>query len=225
MQAGAIIEELPIFPLPDLVFFPRTLLPLHVFEPRYLALVRRVMETDRRMGVVQLQPGWESEYYGAPTVHPVLGLGEVLKQDDAPDGRLNILLRGLARLRVLDEPRTGLPFRVVRAELLADAWEHGDRDRVQRHLLAIRQLFLGILARIPGLDMKQAEALFDPGTEASLVVDAVASALPLLPAAKQEILAELRVARRAERLLELVAGIAADGLMGDGPASGRGVGA
>ena len=64
---------LPIFPLPDVTFFPHTLLPLHVFEARYRAMVMDALARDRRLAVVKLRPGYEATYAGKPPVHPVAG--------------------------------------------------------------------------------------------------------------------------------------------------------
>ena len=60
---------LPLFPLPNIVFFPHTRLPLHVFEPRYRQLVQDAVEGDERFGIVLLRPGWETDYFGAPPVY------------------------------------------------------------------------------------------------------------------------------------------------------------
>ena len=61
----------PIFPLPDVTFFPHTLLPLHVFEARYRAMVMDALARDRRLCVVKLEPGYEASYAGKPAVHAV----------------------------------------------------------------------------------------------------------------------------------------------------------
>src|SRR5436190_1218744 len=66
---------LPIFPLPDVTFFPHTLLPLHVFEARYRAMIMDVLARDRRLAVVKLRPGYEATYAGKPPVHEVAGAG------------------------------------------------------------------------------------------------------------------------------------------------------
>ena len=60
---------LPLFPLPNLVFFPQTRLPLHIFEPRYRQMVADAVASDQRFGIVLLRPGWETDYFGAPAIH------------------------------------------------------------------------------------------------------------------------------------------------------------
>src|SRR5437870_8159330 len=84
----------PIFPLPDLTFFPHTLLPLHVFEARYRAMVTDSLARDRRLAVVKLKPGFEASYAGKPAVHAVAGAGEIVSWERLATGRYNILVKG-----------------------------------------------------------------------------------------------------------------------------------
>lgn len=106
--------QLPLFPLPNVVFFPQTRLPLHVFEPRYRRMVQDALEGDRRIGMVLLEPGWETDYYGAPPVHPVGTMGTIEHAITLDDGRYNILLRGDVRFRI-DVEVSRMPYRVARA--------------------------------------------------------------------------------------------------------------
>src|SRR5688500_19214927 len=85
---------LPIFPLPDVTFFPHTLMPLHVFEARYRAMVMDALERDRRLAIVRLRPGYEGAYAGKPAVHAVAGVGEIISFERLATGRYNILVRG-----------------------------------------------------------------------------------------------------------------------------------
>ena len=95
--------RIPIFPLPEVVFFPDTVLPLHVFEPRYRQMIADCLAGDRWLGVAMLRPGWEKDYQGRPPVHDVAGAGEILQAEVLADGRFNILLDGRARVRILEE--------------------------------------------------------------------------------------------------------------------------
>src|SRR5579884_3720517 len=92
-----------LFPLPNLVLFPYAVQPLHVFEPRYRQMTRDALAGDRLIAVVLLQPGWDVDYEGRPPVHPVACVGRVLAENKLEDGRYNLLLRGLRRVRILDE--------------------------------------------------------------------------------------------------------------------------
>src|SRR5262249_8745227 len=100
MASAAGSPIVAIFPLPDVTFFPRTLLPLHVFEARYRAMVMDALARDRRLCVVKLSPGYEATYAGRPAVHPVGGLGEIVSWERLANGRYNILVRGDARVRI-----------------------------------------------------------------------------------------------------------------------------
>ena len=104
---------LPLFPLPDIVFFPHTRLPLHVFEPRYRQMVKDVLETDQRFGIVLLRPGWESDYFGAPSVFECGTLGTIEHAVPLEDGRFNIVVRGDVRFRILEEV-SRVPYRTAR---------------------------------------------------------------------------------------------------------------
>ncbi len=104
---------LPLFPLPNIVFFPHTRLPLHVFEPRYRQMVKDVLEGDQRFGIVLLRPGWEAEYFGAPPVFEWGTLGTVEQAVPLEDGRFNIVVRGDVRFRIVDEV-SRVPYRTAR---------------------------------------------------------------------------------------------------------------
>jgi uncharacterized protein len=104
---------LPLFPLPNLVFFPQTRLPLHVFEPRYRRLIADVVARDQRFGIVLLRPGWEADYFGAPPVYACGTMGRIEQTVPLDDGRYNILVHGETRFRVVDEVSRE-PYRTAR---------------------------------------------------------------------------------------------------------------
>ena len=112
-------SEIPIFPLPNVVLFPSALLPLHIFEPRYRAMVADALEGERLIGMVMLRPGWEPRYEKAPEVYPIGCAGFITHADQLPDGRYNIMLRGLQKFRILGERfgRQGAEkYRIARIE-------------------------------------------------------------------------------------------------------------
>ncbi len=96
-------SEIPIFPLPNVVLFPSALLPLHIYEPRYRAMVTDALENERLIGMVMLRPGWEPHYDEAPGVYTIGCAGFITHADRMPDGRFNIMLRGLEKFRILGE--------------------------------------------------------------------------------------------------------------------------
>ena len=126
---------LPLFPLPNIVFFPHTRLPLHVFEPRYRQMVQDVLEADQRFGIVLLRPGWEPDYFGAP---PVFGCGTVGTVEQAvplEDGRFNIVVRGDVRFKILDEVSRA-PYRTARVVAEPEVERDTTQAYAQREWLA-----------------------------------------------------------------------------------------
>ncbi len=132
-------SEIPIFPLPNVVLFPSALLPLHIFEPRYRAMVADALENERLIGLVMLRPGWESHYDEAPDVYPIGCAGFITHADRLPDGRFNIMLRGLEKFRILDErsAREGVErYRIARIESIKEAMAGATTaSRAARHRL------------------------------------------------------------------------------------------
>lgn len=110
-------ETLPIFPLPNVVLFPHVFLPLHIFEPRYRAMVGDALDGDRIIGMALLKPGWEEDYDGRPAIYPIGCAGLITHAERMPDGRFNIVLRGLEKFRVLGEDASKA-YRVAQVEPL-----------------------------------------------------------------------------------------------------------
>ena len=96
-------ELLPIFPLPNVVLSPNVFLPLHIFEPRYREMVADAVASDRMIGMVLLRPGWQHDYEKRPPVYPVGCSGVITHVEALPDGRYNIVLRGVERFRIIQE--------------------------------------------------------------------------------------------------------------------------
>ena len=117
---------LPIFPLPDVTFFPHTFLPLHVFETRYRAMVTDALARNRRLAVVRLRPGYEARYEGKPEVFDVAGAGEIVNCERLASGRFNILVRGQWRVRIEAEIPSDTLYRMVRARSLDDRPSDGE---------------------------------------------------------------------------------------------------
>jgi Lon protease-like protein len=126
---------LPLFPLPNIVFFPHTRLPLHVFEPRYRQMVQDALEAEERFGIVLLRPGWESDYFGAPDVYDCGTIGTIEQAVPLEDGRYNIVVRGDVRFRILDEV-SRVPYRTARVIAEPDAAPGLTEAYAQREWLA-----------------------------------------------------------------------------------------
>jgi len=94
---------IPLFPLPHTVFFPKTYLPLHIFEPRYRQMVRDAAAGHRMIGMVLLKEGWESDYEGRPPIFTMGAVGRMVAVQHLSDGRFNVLLQGLRRFEIQEE--------------------------------------------------------------------------------------------------------------------------
>lgn len=98
-------QIIPVFPLPNLVVFPKVRVPLHIFEPRYREMVGEVAASHRIIGMTLLKGDWEREYYGEPDVFVVGCAGRIEELAKLPDGKFNLILEGLCEFRVVEELR------------------------------------------------------------------------------------------------------------------------
>ena len=131
-------RRIPLFPLPGVVLLPGTMLPLHIFEPRYRAMVADALAGNRMIGMAKLKPGWE-EVEECPAVHEVGGAGEIVESERLEDGRYNILLEARFRYRILGEEPEGTLYRTARVEEIASI-PFGSQDeetRVSRMALSL----------------------------------------------------------------------------------------
>ncbi len=96
-------SRIPVFPLPNVVLFPKTYLPLHIFEPRYRDMVSDAASSGQCIGMVLLKEGWELDYYGHPPVFPMGCVGRLVSVQPLADGRSNIFLQGLERFEIESE--------------------------------------------------------------------------------------------------------------------------
>ncbi len=109
-----------LFPLPNLVLFPGAMQPLHIFEPRYRQMTADALAGDRLIAMVLPRPGWEPDYAGTPAIHGVACVGRILAEQHLADGRYNVLLRGLLRVRVQDEVAQPKLYRAAHVQPLED---------------------------------------------------------------------------------------------------------
>jgi uncharacterized protein len=192
------LSRLPIFPLPGVVLLPHALVPLHVFEPRYRKMVR---DCARGAGVLGLACVPEGERgvedpSAKPRVLPVLGVGVLARIERLPDGRSNIVVRGVLRARIDFEHDGPEPYRLVRASGLRD--EPGLDDDVRAQ--SLRRL---VLALCTAQRTAASAALLQIAGKATLpgdLADAVASSLIEDPVERQAVLETLSVARRLQRV-------------------------
>ena len=190
---------LPIFPLPGLTFFPHTLLPLHIFEARYRAMVTDCLARDRRLAVVGLRPGYEATYDAKPEVYAVAGAGEIVRWERLATGRFNILVRGDCRVRIETELPTDTLYRVVRARVFEDAVPQGDGGRLASQTDRVKAACLRLL-EARGQSSREVERALRAATVPGVVADRIASVVIPDPLLRQDLLETLDVGRRLDRL-------------------------
>ena len=149
---------LPIFPLPNVVLFPNVLLPLHIFESRYRDMVRDALAGSRHIGMVLLRPGYEAEYEGRPPIYPVGCAGLITHAHERPDGRYDIVLRGVEKVRVEAEDHSRA-YRLASVSVLPEPVEGEDvttlrrqRQRLEAILAVTTEQLLGRPSFPPSLD-------------------------------------------------------------------------
>ncbi len=186
------MTRISIFPLAGAVLYPGLQLPLHIFEPRYRALVGDALVRDRLIGMVQPQRPVE----GAP-LFAIGCLGRIGEVEAMEDGRYNIILEGQARFRILRELDVTTAFRQVEGELLA---ETGSQD-----LAAIERASFEREARRfadgqgYSVDWDQVSRLDDVS-----LINGVSQIAPFDAAAKQALLEADGLSERCELLVQLM---------------------
>jgi Lon protease-like protein len=188
---------IPIFPLPNVVLFPNVFLPLHIFEPRYRAMVADALKGDRIVGMTLLRPGFEADYSGRPPVYPTGCAGLITHSEPLPDGRYNIVLRGMEKFRITGED-TSRPYRLAHVEGVPELF--GDDDRAE--IRARRQRLEAVLAAT--IERSAGEPRFPPAVPDDELVNALAQYLPLDPVERQALLECDGIAARCKALIELL---------------------
>ena len=195
---GRALRRLPLFPLEDVVLFPHSMLPLHIFEARYRKMVRDVLGSNRLVAI-SLQLEKESlEEGNIPRVAHVASVGELVLAQELPDGRFNLVVRGRARIGIDEELSSDEPYRLIAAHEIPDdpAGESSDIDEADTTL---RALVSGLAESIPdgGELLKHVAAAQD--TPAALA-NVVAASLVADAKARQRLLETTDVFERLESL-------------------------
>jgi Lon protease-like protein len=189
-------DVIPVFPLPNVVLFPRMPLPLHIFEPRYRAMTRDAWRGPRLIGMALLR---EEE---APPHRPALfscgTVGEIVRLDELPDGRFNIVLRGLREYRIVRELDCDTPYRQC-----AVAWHDPTRAPLpagmRQRLVASVRRYLAAIGRDVSNDELARGAVDDES-----FVNFFAQHLDVAPVERQALLEAETLADRVGRLIDVL---------------------
>ena len=199
-------RELPIFPLP-LVLFPGAVQPLHIFEPRYRAMLKDCLEGDRRFGIAYVAPATAAGADPVPDPGDVGCVAVIRSAEALPDGRANIVAVGEHRFTLRRWVATERPYRVGEIEEFDD--EPGDAAGVAELAGEVRGAFARVvraLDTLAGQDEGEVQLASDP----ALLSFQVAAALELDVAAKRALLASRSTGQRLRQLAALLRPLAAD---------------
>jgi len=192
------LQRISIFPIGGALLFPRMHLPLHIFEPRYRALISDAMARDRRIGLIQPRPAKDQSDGDPVPLFDIGCLGKIAHVEAMDDGRYNIVLEGLARFRMRRELDVTTPFRQVEAEV-------EDDDRGDTNLALARRASLEhesrAFAEAQGyvVDWEAVARLDDES-----LVNGIAQIAPFDAAAKQALLEAASLADRADLIVQLM---------------------
>ena len=180
---------IPIFPLQDIMLFPRATRPLHIFEQRYRDMVADALEGDRLIGMVLLEPGNEAR----PPVYPVGTVGVIAEAEELPDGRYNIVLGGLSKFRITGEDDSR-SYRLAHIELISEAMTPSD----QAMLGDLREELAGLVpVGLPGIQVPDGLADED-------LVNGIAQLIEVDPVNRLGLLEQPGSLARAQALIDLM---------------------
>jgi hypothetical protein len=190
---------LPLFPLPQVVLFPQTFLPLQVFEPRYQEMTVEILNGHHHLVMALMRDGVEPGSLGETAqVYEVGCLGEVVRAEPLTGGRWNLLIQGVEAVKILEEV-PGKPYRQARTEPIGfDAsilWAGPHRRRLLESLHAY--------AEVEGIEI-QLKELLDLPLEDSAQLNTLAMALDFDPAERQFLLEAPNLPALADRLLQVL---------------------
>jgi uncharacterized protein len=187
--------RLAIFPLSGALLFPRMHLPLHIFEPRYCAMIAESLARDRRIGMIQ--PRELTPATGRPSLFSIGCVGRIAEVEALDDDKYNIVLEGLSRFSVVQELSVETPFRQVEAALIPEdanaILEMVERAQLERESRRFAD------AQGYAVDWEAVSRLDDEA-----LVNGIAQVAPFDAAAKQALLEADTLSARAELIIQLM---------------------
>lgn len=191
-------ETIPVFALPNVVLFPKTYLPLHIFEPRYRRMVDDAVMGGQCIGMALLKEGWESDYYGNPPVFAMGCVGRLVSVQPLADGRSNILLQGLERFEITEESHDQ-PYRQASITLKTRAAEASLDPAVRQRLVTALEEYLRSRQEPPTWQGWFREEVSD-----DILVNTLSTYLDCTPLEKQFLLEADSLHQQARRLSDLI---------------------
>jgi uncharacterized protein len=190
------LTRLSVFPLAGAILFPRLHLPLHIFEPRYRAMVSDAMARDQMIAMVQPNLAGQKHEGDRPALFRIGCVGKIAQVEALDDGRYNLVLEGQSRFRIVRELEVTTPFRQVEAELIDD----GDQNLSMAGRAALENESRSFAeAQGYAVDWDSVTRLDDEA-----LVNGIAQIAPFDAAAKQALLEVDKIGDRAELIIQLL---------------------
>ena len=196
------LKTISLFPLPNSVFYPGTVLPLHIFEERYRKMIDDAIDSGQWIGMVLLKPGYEEEYNGSPDIHPVGCAGSLDHWAQHDDGKYDIVLRGQSRFRIVREVGDTL-YRQAEVELLNSVNDQtiGPSADLYKQLIG---KFHAFTSQLPLENAQRVEIDVQDCKTLSEMVDRVAYFFDQPLNDRQHFLEELDVMKRYQQVHDLI---------------------
>ncbi len=193
-----------LFPLPETVFYPKTRLPLHIFEPRYRAMTAAALEGEGLIGMVLLKPGWEENYYNSPATVSVGCAGQIDQSEKLEDGKYNILLQGESRFQIIREI-PGKSYRQADVEFLEEINDQtiSDKASCPEHTELVK-LYSRYLELLPEKNKERRHLDLNRCASLSEAVNQTAYLFDLKPGEKQSFLEQRDVLKRQRYVREFL---------------------
>ena len=191
-----------LFPLHNVVLFPRVIQPLHIFEPRYKQMVEDALDDNGLIALCLLRP---SAGYGANNVAPIypeICIGKIIQEERLPDGRFNLLLQGVSRAKIIKEVNDGKLYRTAKVEILHDVplTSEENANRIRAKLL--KQMTKWFTQQPSAKE--QLDRLVKSDLSLGNLCDVFSFALPLSVDLKILLLQLVNIEDRAMLLLEVI---------------------
>ncbi|HLG22250.1 MAG TPA: LON peptidase substrate-binding domain-containing protein, partial [Candidatus Manganitrophaceae bacterium] len=171
---------IPLFPLPNVVFFPKTYLPLHIFEPRYRQMVEESLQGDRIIGMILLKEGWEEDYNGNPPFYDTGTAGKIVRSQPLEDGTHDIILYGMTKFAVQQEDREK-PYRRGRIRPIQE-------DLLEPIPAPLKEKLVDLAPRYHPKGKEELQTVLEMGLEDDALIATLCAGLPLTVLEKQFLL-------------------------------------
>ena len=193
-------QVIPVFPLPNVVLFPKVHLPLHIFEPRYRQMVKDAMAGPKLIGMALLRGDWSKNYHGNPDIYPVGCVGEIVSATAVPDGRFNIVLYGLREYHIQEQILEPSPYRQARVLIRAEP-----RESSRALAASVRGEIVDLVRQtMEQKDPDLLKVLSDPSLESETWLNLCCFSVEASMLEKQSLLEAASLEERAQCLLNVL---------------------